>query len=702
MGNVASTIQLIDKMTAPIASINTAINNMITQLNVAENAANIGSEPFIQMQNQINAAAAAVRQLDANYHVAADAVKATSNEQTNLNNNIQKGNSLFGQFKGMLGATAIFMGAKAAVGWIGQSLNMTNQQIRAEQQLANVLANQGASQEDYNNIKAKAAALGNTTMYGDEALIGGAGELATYIKDAGALQKMMGTLSNYAAGMSGGGEVNPQQMVQYATQLGKALDGSFEGLKKKGFSLSEAQEKIIDTGTDMEKALVIDEVISQSWAGLAEQMAQTPEGMRVSMANAVADIRENFGAQLYPTILNVMGTIKENMPMIEQAIMSLVPPIEAIINGFSQVALYAVKAAQLIGNNWSWLSPILIGVVGALMLFNTVSAIAAAKMAIQATATAVLAAAKMALSKASFSAIVAQWGLNAALLACPITWIIAGIIAVIAVFYAVIAAINHFAGTSLSATGMIMGAFAVLAAFIVNTVLGAVNAAVQVLWALFVNPIIGIIEFVKNIFNGGFNGISGMFANMLGQLISKLLDFAKVAAKIVDAIFGTKVGESLTNMQNDVLQWGKNENAVTMDRNAPTIGRRMEYGDTWNAANKAGENLFGAKKGQEAAAAATPSNFVNANFDGSPLARDVNEISGNTKKSADFSEENLKYLRDVAERDTINRFTTAEINFDMGGVTNNVAAGFDLNALMSAIEDGVSERLQVAAEGVYA
>ncbi len=630
------------------------------------------------MQSQIDAAAEATRQLNASYQSVSDAIRASSSEQDNLNANIQKGNGLFGNFKSLLGGVAAFMGVKAGVGWIRESLDLTNQQIRAEQQLVNVLRNQGASLSDFNALKAKAAAIQSASMYGDEAMIGGAGELATYIKDTKALESMMGTLSNYAAGMSGGGEVNPQQMVQYATQLGKALDGSFDGLAKKGFALSDAQKEIIKNGTDMQKAVVIDEVISQSWAGLAEQMAQTPEGMRVSMANAIGDIRENVGAQLYPAIMSIMSTIKENMPMIEQTIMSLVPPIASVIDGFGQVALFAVKVAQLIGNNWSMLSPIIIGVAVALGLFNAASYIATTVMAIQKTGALVLAAAKMALSGASFSAMVAQWGLNAALLACPITWIIAGIVAVIAIFYAVIAAINHFAGTSLSATGIIMGAFAVLAAFIVNTVLGAINGAIQILWALFVPPIISIIEFVKNIFNGGFNGISGMFANMLGQLISRLLDFAKVATKIIDAVFGTKVSDSLTKMQNDVLQWGKNDKAVTMDRAAPQIDYRMNYGDTWNAANAAGKNLFGAKNGQEAITAATPSNFVNTSFDGSPLSRDVKDISGNTKKSADFSEENLKYLRDVAERDTINRFTTAEINFDMGGVTNNVSSGIDL------------------------
>jgi hypothetical protein len=82
--------------------------------------------------------------------------------------------------------------------------------------------------------------------------------------------------------------------------------------------------------------------------------------------------------------------------------------------------------------------------------------------------------------------------------------------------------------------------------------------------------------------------------------------------------------------------------------------------------------------------------------------RNTAEIAGNTARANEITEENIKYLRDIAERDTINQFTTAEIKFDMGGVTNNVNSGLDLNGLMDFIEEGVSERLLIAAEGVYA
>ena len=66
-----------------------------------------------------------------------------------------------------------------------------------------------------------------------------------------------------------------------------------------------------------------------------------------------------------------------------------------------------------------------------------------------------------------------------------------------------------------------------------------------------------------------------------------------------------------------------------------------------------------------------------------------------------MSEEDLKYLRDIAERDAINRFTTAEIKIDMGGVNNNVSSNTDLDGMISYLEDNLYNAMATAAEGVH-
>ena len=86
------------------------------------------------------------------------------------------------------------------------------------------------------------------------------------------------------------------------------------------------------------------------------------------------------------------------------------------------------------------------------------------------------------------------------------------------------------------------------------------------------------------------------------------------------------------------------------------------------------------------------------------LLSQVGDIGDNTKdikNSVDVSEEDLKYLRDLAEQETINRFTTAEITVAMGGVTNNLGAGDDIDGFMDVLTDKLYESMSAAAEGVH-
>lgn len=71
-------------------------------------------------------------------------------------------------------------------------------------------------------------------------------------------------------------------------------------------------------------------------------------------------------------------------------------------------------------------------------------------------------------------------------------------------------------------------------------------------------------------------------------------------------------------------------------------------------------------------------------------------------KSLDVSNEQLQYLRDIAERDAINRFTTAEVKIDMTGMNNRIEGSADLDGVISQLTDGFAEALVTAAEGVHA
>jgi tape measure domain-containing protein len=198
-----------------------------------------------------------------------------------------------------------------------------------------------------------------------------------------------------------------------------------------------------------------------------------------------------------------------------------------IIKGITAIIYMAADAANdlldsaaavynFIRDNWQFIGPIIGIVTAAFIAYNIVLAITNGLIAFGALANGIHAASLMLQTGNTFAATVAQYGFNAALLACPITWIVVGIMLLIAVFYAGVAAVNHFAGTSISATGLIGAAFGVLFAIIYNTFL----YPFQLGFALVAN-------FIGNVFNNPVGAVKVLFLDMANTCISYILNMAK-------------------------------------------------------------------------------------------------------------------------------------------------------------------------------
>lgn len=88
----------------------------------------------------------------------------------------------------------------------------------------------------------------------------------------------------------------------------------------------------------------------------------------------------------------------------------------------------------------------------------------------------------------------------------------------------------------------------------------------------------------------------------------------------------------------------------------------------------------------------------------SALGADVSSIAdstGSTAAALDSAGEDMKYMRDLAEQEAINRFTTAEVHIDMTGMTNRIDSDMDLDGVLTTFTDGFAEALATAAEGVH-
>ena len=392
------------------------------------------------------------------------------------------------------------------------------------------------------------------------------------------------------------------------------------------------------------------------------------------------------------------------------------------IEGLSLVAGIALEIFDLlvgvagaVADNWSWLSPIIYGVAVALAVYygwqlavNAISAITKGIHIAMAVAQMIHAAATGALTAATAAEIAAQNGLNAALYACPIVWIIVLIIALIALFYAAVAAVNHFAGTSVSATGIICGAFMVALAFIGNIFVALWNLVVDV-FVLIYNLVAEVANFIGNVFTDPIGAVCRLFFG----LADTVLGILQALASAIDAIFGSNLSGAVQGWRDSLGSWvddtfGKGDEIMEkMNADDMKLGR-FEYGAAWDAGYSFGEGI------DESIANFDPSSLFDTNVPGAGdyadlsnygagLAGDVGDIAGNTgaiKDSIDITEEDLKYLRDIAEQETINRFTTAEITIEQTN-HNTISGKMDLDGIVSGLTDAANEAVDAIAEGVH-
>lgn len=395
------------------------------------------------------------------------------------------------------------------------------------------------------------------------------------------------------------------------------------------------------------------------------------------------------------------------------------------IEGLSMVAGIALEIFDLlvgvagaVADNWSWLSPIIYGVAAALavyygwlLLTKGAEMAMAAVHGIVAVAKGIMAAATMLVTGATWAETTAQYGLNAAMYACPIVWIIILIIALIALFYAAVAAVNKFAGTSVSATGIICGAFMVALAFIGNIFVALWNLVVDV-FVLIYNLVATVANFIGNVFTDPIGAVCRLFFD----LADTVLGILQALASAIDAIFGPNLAGSVQGWRDSLGGWvddtfGKGEEVMAkMNADDMKLGR-FEYGAAWDAGYSFGEGI------DESIANFDPSSLFNTNVPGADdyanlgnygsgiggIGSGVDDIAGNTGKiadSMDITEEDLKYLRDIAEQEAVNRFTTAEITIEQTN-HNTVSGKMDLDGIVSGLTDAANEAVDRIAEGVH-
>lgn len=694
MGTIRSQMTLNDGMSAVLKKITKALDTTIAAFEEMQKAS--GNAVDTKM---LKSAHTLLAQSNTEIDQMAEAYKKAEKQQKKLNDAINSGtNSAGNLLKKIAGIAGAYMSVSAVKGLVTDSMGAADTQIGVQTQLKTVTANMGTG-DYYGDILQKASDIQSRGMYGDEAMIAGAGELATYFTDGDAILSMMDTLTNYAAGMSGGGAVDEKAMTDYATGLGKIMVGSFDAMAEKGFEFSDVQKKIIEgtasqkeiaeelgdeyvsLSSDMQAAAVIGSVIDEGWSGLYDAMSQTPEGQIIQFKNTLGDLKETIGAGLYPAILNFMALFQENLPQIQEFADLFVQVIGVIINALTGAINLILQVAGFIQDNWSIIGPI-VGVVAAAFIAYKVATLAAAG---------------------------AQWVLNAAMNASPVTWILIAVVALIAAIAAVASWIAKTTGIAATGFGVITGGINVAIQAVWNAMLVVANVAIGI-W----NALSACCSNIGTAFHNVIANVQGWFYGLLSTVLTVVsgicaalnnlpfvsFDYSGITAAAEE--YAGKSAEAYGSVQEytDVGDAFKSGMSTFDTFKEGWASDAFAAGSAWGdgVADKVG-GLFDYEAGT-IDDYVTDTGYAMDNIGGNTA--DIADSTGGMAKSLDVSNEQLQYLRDIAERDAINRFTTAEVKIDMTGMTNRIDGSADLDGVISQLTDGFAEALVTAAEGVHA
>lgn len=410
--------------------------------------------------------------------------------------------------------------------------------------------------------------------------------------------------------------------------------------------------------------------------------------------------------------LNDLANSEAFQTFIQGAIEAMATLANILLNVFD----LAVSIGTFIGDNWSIIAPIVYGIVAALTAYIAISAIVAAINGVMAIAEGVKAAAQMMATGATFAETAAQQGLNAALMACPLTWIIMLILALIVVIFAVCNAIAKMTGIANSGFGVITGGVNVVIQFFKNLGLTVANIALGIgnaiaalasnMMTAFHNAICSIQSWFYNLLSTALSVIEGICA-ALNKLPFVEFDYSGISSAADD--YAAKASEAAGNKEDyQSISDAFNEGFTTFDAfqdgwasDAFNAGAAWGDGVADKVSNFSLSDVFGQTDIPNVSDYTSGFSDAIANSGVGDGIGNIDDNTGKIKDSLDITEEDLKYLRDIAEQEAINRFTTAEINVDMSGMQNTVNSGDDIDGFMTKLTDSVNEAVDNMTEGVH-
>lgn len=706
MATIRSQMVLNDGMSAVLKRITSALDTTLNAFEQVQRASGraVDAAQIAQARSQLVGANAEIQEM-------ADGYRRAAEQEENLNRGLRTGGSLA---DGMLGKVKTLVATLAAGAGLNKLIGLSDQMTSTTARLS-FLVDDGGSVDEL-EAKIMASAQRSRAAYLDTA-----SAIASMGANAGAAFSSNDELIAFMeqvnrqftiGGASAQGQAAAMLQLTQAMAAGALRGEELNSILENAPGIARAIEQYMGIAEGSikqyaQEGQVTAEVVKNALFSVADETNAKFESMPMTWAQIWTNM-QNRALQTLDPVLNKLNKLanSEQFSTVVDGALNALATITALASGILDVF---VNIGSAVVDNWSVIEPIAWGLVAALVAYNAVALITQAINGAVALSAGVKAAAEMMSTGATFAATAAQYGLNAALLACPITWIVVGVIALVA---GIIALCNWIAKT----TGVAATGFGVIT--------GGINVAIQAVWnAMLVvaNVAIGI----WNALGACFSNIGTAFHNVISNVQGWFYGLLSTALTVVEGICAALNKLPFVEFDYSGISAKADEYAA---KSAEAYGSVEEYQNIGDAFTK-GYNTFdtftdgwasdafkaGASWGDGVAdkvssffdfgGGGTGGTDLGSGFDLSGIADNTGLTADNTGKTADalaVTEEQLEYLRDIAERDAINRFTTAEVKIDMTGMTNRIDGSADLDGVISQLTEGFTEALVTAAEGVHA
>lgn len=591
----------------------------------------------------------------------------------------------------------------------------------------------------------------------------------------------MGSTLSTVEGLSGAG-FNNDEAIQYTENLNKMFAIAGVGQEAQAAASGEMVNALADgivAGEELNSMMsATPEIVTamaenmgmpvEGMAQLAEQGKLTADMLKNSMLGATGSIDAQFAntkTTWSQTVTNMTTMATMAFEPVGAKINDIInsPSFTAAINGIAQgfaniapVIAFVLDGVSALGgfvvDNFGIIAPIILGIAAALAIYaigigimNTLDLISTGLKIAACIASYAYAAATGSQASATAAATAAQYGLNTALLLCPLTWIVLAIIAVIAAIFLVIAVINKASGSSISATGVIIGAFSVVWAFIKNLGLAIADIFMGI-WA----RIKVIASNIQNAFMFAVNKIKSFFWDMASVVFSLI---AKIATSLNKLPFVHIDVEGLTSKADEYKAKSEAANkAAELNKNSIVTDFKYEkkynaFQDGWaenaykSGYNK-GDNLFGGDEntglgdsmqgllgGSSTADVLGKSGGLNgvdmSNYSGMLEGNGVDmatmgniststqgamnntyAVSENTAGTNENSGQLVNIgnsILEIMRKNMENQMNkpAQNITFDMSGMNNNISSSVEGKTFIDALTNEIIGKMNAGAEGAY-